>query len=250
LHRPFRDPHHSASMAGLCGGGSNPRSGEITLAHRGVLFLDELVEFPRPVLEVLRQPLENGEITISRARQVFTFPARFMLVAAMNPCPCGYHGDGSQACSCSAQQVERYRNRLSGPLLDRIDLQLTVPRLSVEELLATPSTAEASAALKAEPTAVVRQRVMEARAIQRQRFQTLGLSLKCNADLPPALLKDYCALDAASTQLMRKAVEKLNLSARGYDRLLRVARTIADLEHSGTIEVPHLAEALQYRSFT
>jgi magnesium chelatase family protein len=253
LNRPFRNPHHSASMAGLCGGGSNPRSGEITLAHRGILFLDELVEFPRPVLEVLRQPLENGEVTISRAKQVHTFPARFMLVAAMNPCPCGYHGDSRTPCRCSPQQVERYRGRISGPLLDRIDLQLTVPRLAVDELMQTPTGVEVAnqaPTVSVETSAHVKARVLNARTFQQARNQALGIHALTNAELAPAAIRQVCALDETGQRMMRNAVEKLDLSARGYDRLLRVARTIADLNASSTIEPPHLAEALQYRSFS
>ncbi len=226
VQRPFRSPHHSASMAGLCGGGSNPRSGEITLAHRGVLFLDELVEFPRPVLEVLRQPLENAEITISRAKQAYTFPARFMLIGAMNPCPCGYHGDDGNRCTCSPAHVERYRARLSGPLLDRIDVQLTVRRLSTEELLFNSN----ENAVPVENSATIKERVTQARRLQVKRFQDLGVShLKSNAEMAPAQVKAFCVLDDPCQGLMRKAIERLNLSARGYDRMLRLARTIADL---------------------
>jgi len=241
LARPFRSPHHSASMAGLCGGGSNPRSGEITLAHRGVLFLDELVEFPRPVLEVLRQPLENAEITISRAQMSHTFPARFILVGAMNPCPCGYHGDEKQACTCSKSQIERYQSRLSGPLLDRIDLQIGVRRLPPEELVTQDGQ-------QAEASAVIRERIMSARDVQRKRFNDAGLSIKTNAEMGPAEMKTYCRLDEAGQRIMHGAIERLGLSARAYDRILRLGRTIADLAGKDSVDARHLAEALQYRS--
>jgi magnesium chelatase family protein len=240
--RPFRSPHHSASMAGLCGGGSYPKPGEITLSHRGVLFLDELVEFPRPVLEILRQPLEEGVVTISRANANHTFPARFILIGALNPCPCGYRGDTTKTCSCSPNQVERYMNKLSGPLLDRIDLHLEVPRLSSQELL------QQGVSALVDTSQTVRNRVVSARKIQLERFLTLDLPLKTNAELAPAQLRAFCQLNEPCQTIMSRALERLNLSARGYDRVLRVARTIADLAQSPSIEVPHLTEALQYRS--
>lgn len=231
--RPFRNPHHSASGVALVGGGSIPRPGEITLAHHGVLFLDELPEFDRRVLEVLREPLENGAITISRAARQVDFPARFQLVAAMNPCPCGYLGDASNRCRCTPDQVARYRGRLSGPFLDRIDLQVFVPRIDEGALTARRSDSESSA--------IVRSRVCAARAVQQAR------AAKANAALTPAdLERDAQPTDAAATML-RVALSRLSLSARAYHRVLRVARTIADLAGAATIDRAHIAEAIRYR---
>ena len=230
--RPFRAPHHSASAAALVGGGSQPRPGEISLAHQGVLFLDELPEFERRVLEVLREPLESGHILISRAARQARFPARFQLVAAMNPCPCGYWGDPGGRCRCSAEQVQRYRGRLSGPLLDRIDLQVEVPRIAFDELQGDPG----------EPSAAVRARVVDARARQRARAGEL------NARLEPRALEVHCALRAEDQALLGQVMERLRLSARSYHRILKVARTIADLEGAAVIGRHHLTEALGYRS--
>jgi magnesium chelatase family protein len=230
--RPFRSPHHTASMAGLTGGGSNPRPGEITLAHRGVLFLDEMAEFPRNVLEVLRQPLEDGVITISRAQQSHTFPAKFTLLAAMNPCPCGYHGDPEHACTCTDPMIQRYLSKLSGPLLDRIDIHLQVPRLTHAELLSVAS---------GESSATIRERVTQARQRQLARFG------QTNAEMTPGQLKEHCALNPECTVLAEQALRKLKLSARSFDRLLRLSRTIADLADSELILPVHLAEALRYR---
>jgi magnesium chelatase family protein len=234
--RPFRAPHHTISHAGLVGGGNWPRPGEISLAHRGVLFLDELPEFGRQVLEVLRQPMEDKMVTISRARGALSFPANFMLVAAMNPCPCGYFGDSERPCNCSLSSVTRYQKRISGPLLDRIDIHIEVPRVDVERLTGTA---------QGEPSALIRDRVEGARITQRSRYQ--GSSLNCNADLGPGEIQAYCELDSSSTELIRHAVQQLQLSARGYHRVLKLARTIADLACEADIQQPHLAEALQYR---
>ena len=231
--RPFRAPHHTVSPMGMAGGGSNPRPGEISLAHHGVLFLDELPEFSKEVLEVLRQPLEDGQVTISRAAGSASYPSRFMLVCAMNPCKCGWYGHPSGRCKCSENDVTRYLSRLSGPLLDRIDLFVEVSALEFDEL------AERS---KAESSEAVRQRVNTARTIQNTRTGTV-----CNAYLGQKELDSCCTLDAACQTVMKGAFERLGLTARGYDRIRRVARTIADLDGSEHIQVHHLAEALQYR---
>jgi magnesium chelatase family protein len=235
--RPFRAPHHTVSFAGLVGGGNRPRPGEISLAHRGVLFLDELPEFKRDALEVLRQPLEDGDVTLSRARGSLTFPARFMLIGAMNPCPCGFKTDPVKECVCHPAAIERYLARLSGPLLDRIDLHLEVPRIPHEELLSRSP---------AEPSSVIRERVMAAQRRQSRRFT--GSRTRTNAGMTSKQVRTYAQPDAAGEALLRAAITKLGMSARAYDRVLKVARTIADLEGEENVRSPHLAEALQYRS--
>jgi magnesium chelatase family protein len=235
--RPFRAPHHTVSHAGLVGGGSFPRPGEISLAHHGVLFLDELPEFHRDVLEVMRQPLEDGHVTIARAAQSLSFPARFQLVGAMNPCPCGYLGDAKRPCVCSPQQVRRYLMRISGPLLDRIDIHVEVPRLSPTELMSKNS---------GESSATVRDRVCRAREIQVVRLSEHHIT--CNAQLKPRHIKEYCVLDEAARDLLKTAINQLSLSARAYDRILKVSRTIADLDNSDGIHLHHVAEAINYRT--
>ena len=234
--RPFRAPHHTISHAGLIGGGSNPRPGEVSLAHHGVLFLDELPEFRRDVLELLRQPLEDRQVTIARVSATYTFPASFMLVASMNPCPCGFLGDSRQECSCRESEIRRYQNRISGPLLDRIDLQVEVPRLSYEEL---------NGHVSSEPSRSIRVRVEQARERQRQR---LGPELFCNAQMHGKLVRTFCKPTSAAAQLLQRSFDKLHLTARAHDRVLKVARTIADLEGSVHIDVAHIAEAIGYRS--
>ena len=236
--RPFRSPHHSASGPSLVGGGTYPRPGEISLAHRGILFLDELTEFKRNVLEYLRQPLEDGRVTISRTRQSVVFPAQFTLVASTNPCPCGYFGDPIQNCTCSPRQRENYWAKLSGPLMDRIDLQVAVNRLKPEEMT-RQSTGE--------NTAVVRERVATARKLAEERFKQ-DVYVSCNAEMRSHHLRDFCILDDACRNLLETAIRKLGLSARAMDRVLKVSRTIADLAGDRSLQGNHLAEAIQYRT--
>ncbi|MCL6591010.1 MAG: YifB family Mg chelatase-like AAA ATPase [Firmicutes bacterium] len=235
--RPFRAPHHTTSPAGLIGGGKIPRPGEVSLAHHGVLFLDELPEFGREVLEVLRQPLEDGKVTIARAATSLSFPARFMLTAAMNPCPCGYYGDPYKTCTCSPVQIQRYQGRISGPLLDRFDLQIEVPRIQEFELVNIG---------KGESSETIRARVEAARRIQSKRYQ--GTSCFCNAYMSNKDIREYCAIEQAGKDLLRQAAQRFSLSARAYTRILKLARTIADLEAAEVISLGHLAEAIQYRS--
>jgi magnesium chelatase family protein len=235
--RPFRSPHHTISDAGLIGGGKFPRPGEVSLAHNGVLFLDELPEFHRNVLEVMRQPLEGGAVTISRASASITYPANFMLAAAMNPCPCGFYSDPTRECRCSPAQIQNYLAKISGPLLDRIDIHIEVPAVKYKDLASTVSS---------EPSAAVRQRVQKAREIQQKRFK--GTKIYCNANMQPRQLKQYCQIGEAAQELLKVAITRLGLSARAYDRILKVSRTIADLADDESIEAEHVSEAIQYRS--
>ena len=234
--RPFRSPHHTVSNAGLAGGGSNPKPGEISMAHKGVLFLDELPEFRKDTLDLMRQPLEDGSVTISRVSGAVTYPAEFMMVCAMNPCKCGWYGDPSGRCRCSENAVESYRSRISGPMLDRIDIVVEVPSVHFEDLRTRA---------EAEPSASVKQRVNAARDIQNRRFGNGGM---CNARMGPEEMRRYCELSEESAQLMKDAFDAMGLTARSYDRILKVARTVADLEGSETIEPQHIAEAIQYRA--
>lgn len=235
--RPFRAPHHTISDAGLIGGGAVPRPGEVSLAHNGVLFLDELPEFDRNVLEVLRQPIEDGRVTISRAAMSLTFPSRFMLTAAMNPCPCGYWGSQVRDCTCTPLKIERYVAKISGPLLDRIDIHIDVPAVKFREL---------SSDVHSESSIAIRERVVRARQIQMERFA--GQGIYANSQMTPRMLRKYCSIDEESERLLEHAISRLGLSARAYDRILKVSRTIADLEGCEHIKSEHVSEAIQYRS--
>lgn len=236
--RPFRSPHHTISSVALCGGGANPKPGEISLAHNGVLFLDELPEFSRDVLEVMRQPLEDRKICVARANYKVEYPAGIMFVASMNPCPCGYYNHPTKACTCNPGQVQRYLNRISGPLLDRIDLQIEIVPVPFEKI---------SDAREGEPSAAIRERVIAARKVQEERFKGEE-GIYCNAQMTPKLIARYAALDDTSLAMLKTAMSRFNLSARAYDRILKVARTIADLAGCGSIQPQHIAEAIGYRN--
>ena len=236
IKRPFRSPHHTSSAAAIIGGGRIPRPGEVSLAHRGVLFLDELPEFQRGVLESLRQPLEEGEVTVARVAGSLTYPARFMLVAALNPCPCGYYSDPEKECICTPSQIIRYRKKISGPLLDRIDLHLSVPRLKTDKLISEKL---------GEKSDKIRKRVLAAQKIQKERFK--DYSYKLNSEIKAKDIEIFCRLDEKGKQLIKNSAVQLNLSARAYHKILKISRTIADLDGSENIEINHLAEALQYR---
>ncbi len=237
--RPFRAPHHTISDAGLIGGGAVPRPGEVSLAHNGVLFLDELPEFPRSVLEVMRQPLEDGTVCIARAAMSLTFPARFMLAAAMNPCPCGFHNDRTRECQCTPPMIQRYISKISGPLLDRIDIHIDVPAVNYKEMRSMSEP---------ESSALILERVVRARQVQLARFAGGRERLYCNAQMSPRHMRTFCGLSADCERLLERAMTQQGLSARAHDRILKVARTIADLEASPNLEPKHIAEAIQYRT--
>jgi magnesium chelatase family protein len=237
--RPFRSPHHTISDAGLIGGGAVPRPGEVSLAHNGVLFLDELPEFPRNVLEVMRQPLEDGTVSIARASMSLTFPARFMLAAAMNPCPCGFFNDRARECKCTPPMIQRYVSKISGPLLDRIDIHIDVPAVNYKELRSK---------VTAEPSASIRERVLRAREKQLQRFRAAGEKFFANAQMGSRQIRTFCELSADCERLLERAMTQQGLSARAHDRILKVSRTVADLEGAEQLEAKHIAEAIQYRT--
>jgi magnesium chelatase family protein len=237
--RPFRSPHHTISDAGLIGGGAIPRPGEVSLAHNGVLFLDELPEFPRTVLEVMRQPLEDGTVCIARASMSLTFPARFMLTAAMNPCPCGFHNDRTRECHCTPMMIQRYIAKISGPLLDRIDIHIDVPAVNYKEMR-SPSEPESSG--------IILERVIRARNVQLERFSKRSDKIYCNAQMTPQTIRKFCVLSQECERLLERAMTQQGLSARAHDRILKVARTIADLEGSPNLDPKHIAEAIQYRT--
>ena len=237
VQRPFRSPHHTVSDAGLIGGGQIPKPGEVSLAHNGVLFLDELPEFKKNLLEMMRQPMEDGKVTIARAATSLTYPADFMLVAAMNPCLCGYYGDSTHECTCTIPQIQRYRSKISGPLIDRIDIHIEVPAVKYKDLTARDS---------GEPSRVLKERINRSRKIQSQRFR--GSKIHCNAQMTNRHIKRFCSIDDASQRLLEMAIDKLGFSARAYTRILKVGRTIADLAGEEEISSAHISEAIQYRS--
>ena len=236
--RPFRTPHHTTTPIALTGGGLKAKPGEISLAHNGVLFLDELPEYNRKALEVLRQPLEDGKITVARVHATIDYPAEFMMIASMNPCPCGHYGSKSHICKCTPAAIHKYLDKLSGPLMDRIDLHIEVDGVSFDQLRATDHLEETSASIK--------ERVNKARAIQNARFA--GTSVRCNAKMPTKMVNKYCVIDDATQELLKEAFDKLHMTARSHNRILKVARTIADLEGSENILMEHVAEAIGYRS--
>lgn len=236
--RPFRSPHHTISAVAIVGGGTNPQPGEVSLAHNGVLFCDELPEFNKNVLEVLRQPLEDRKISVSRIKYSIDFPCSFMFVASMNPCPCGYHNDPMHTCLCTPGQIQRYMNKISGPLMDRIDIQCEIQAVPFKDI---------SQSEQAEPSSEIRKRVISARALQTERFKDSKV-VHCNAQMTDRMIHRYCVLDEKTLNILQSAMERLNLSARAYSRILKVARTIADLEAKENIEVHHVAEAVGYRS--
>ena len=237
INRPFRAPHHTISPKSLIGGGLIPKPGEVSLSHYGILFLDELTEFNRSTLEVLRGPLEDGIVTISRVNSIFTYPCKFMFVASMNPCPCGYYGDEEKECKCTQLEIHRYLNRISGPLLDRIDIQIEVKKTKIEKM---------NSNFKAESSKRIKQRVNIARKIQNERYKSFGI--KSNSELTTRLIGEFCNMNDDANMLLQRAFKMLKLSVRGYERILKVARTIADLDNEKIINAKHIAEAVQYRS--
>ena len=238
-NRPFRTVHHTASSVSLVGGGSKAMPGEVSLAHNGVLFLDEIPEFKRATLEVLRQPLEDKKVTVTRVSRTAVYPCNFMIVAAMNPCPCGYFGSDVKPCTCSNEEIRRYQRKISGPLFDRIDIQIEIPALKYNQL---------SDSNKAESSDIIRKRVTQAREIQEKRYK--GSGIRTNAELTSPMIKEYCKLSNEANTVLRRAFDNLGLSARGYTKILKLARTIADMEKSENIEVYHIAEAISYRDMT
>ncbi len=238
--RPFRSPHHTVSVAGLVGGGVNPKPGEISLANNGVLFLDEFPEFGKHIIESMRQPLEDGAVTVTRVNSRVRYPASFMMVCAMNPCPCGYYGDRSNRCTCRPSAIRKYLSKISGPMLDRIDIHVELPRVTFDDLRADKPDGQ--------PSSVIRERVNRAREIAIRRYEDAGINIKCNSQIPTAKIRQFCRMELEAEQLLHDVFQKLSMSARGYDRIVKVARTIADLDGSENIKMKHMAEAVRYRS--